>query len=68
MGVEVEGISELYPVEKRSELGADERGPGIGGVHVQPESELLADRSDLLQIVKRAGGGCPQSGDHTEGD
>merc|ERR1719495_3005726 len=68
VGVEVEGISELYAVEKRSELRTYERGPGIGGVHVQPESQLLADWSDLLKIVKRARGGCALSSDHAEGD
>ena len=68
VGVEVERVGQLDPVEERSELGTNEGRSGIGCVHMQPEAKLVANRSNLQEVVEGTGGGGAEGGDHTEGD
>ena len=49
----------LHPA---SELWADKRRSRVGSVNMEPELLLLANRPDLLEIVKSAGSCCSQSG------
>lgn len=53
--VECEGVCEIDSGHPVAELGADECCAGVGGVHVQPQLLLLADRSQLLKVVEGAG-------------
>ena len=52
VGIEIEGVSQLDAIEKRSELGTNEGGSCIGCIHMQPKTKLLADRTNLLKVVK----------------
>ena len=45
IGVEVERVGVLDAFEMVLELGADERTSGVRGIHVKPETLLLADET-----------------------
>lgn len=69
VGVGADRISELDPFEVGAELRADEGGPGVGGVDVEPHRrELPADQPDLLDVVERADRRRPQRRRHVERD
>ena len=63
MGIEVEGPGQLYTIQQVSELGANEGGAGVRGVHVHPDL-VATDGAQLGQRVERAARSGTQRGQH----
>lgn len=59
--IEVEGIRQVDPVHQMSELRAEERRSSVGGIHMEPQSVLLAHGPQLIQAVEGTRGGGAQS-------
>ena len=71
MRVKVERVSKLNACKEGPEFRADQRRPGICGIHVEPQIILrrVAHVSQLRNTVKRArgcGAACPDSKDRDE--
>ena len=61
-GVESNAVRILNARHPLSELGTDEGRPSIGRVYVEPEVLVLANGSQLVQVVKGTGACRPKSG------
>ena len=64
MGVHDEAVGMLDALDHPTELGAQQGGTRVGGVHMEPDTLTRAYLTDLPQGVDGGGAGGPDGGHH----